>query len=97
MSTTPVAPPLIPVRIIEMPHKDLHVTISDFHHRTRFDLRHYVENDATPGMSLIATKQGINGPIEKLPELLEVLQDVLGASRAAGILPEDDSAAPATA
>jgi hypothetical protein len=96
MSNATPAGPLLPVRIIELPRKDLHITISDFHHKTRFDVRHYVEKNA-PGMPLIRTKQGINGPIEKLPELLEVLQDVLYASRAAGILPKPDSAPSTTA
>ncbi len=88
MSNTIDAAPLIPERIIELPREDLHVAISDFCRKTRLDLRHYVESEATPGMPLVATKKGINLPIGKLPELVEVLLDVLEASRAAGILPE---------
>ena len=92
MTSTNESGHLLPVRILEQAHEDVHIAISEFHRQKRLDLRHYVESAAKPGMPIIPTRKGINLPINELPKLVDALLEMQAAARAAGILTEDDTA-----
>jgi hypothetical protein len=71
--------------------RDLRAQLMTYHGHKYLDLRTFVVTDASDERS--PTKKGVTVPIDKIPELRELLEQAEAAASEAGLLTDDAEAA----